>query len=158
MKKNSAGLLMYRMKNGKPKVFLMHPGGPFWKNKDEGVWSIPKGEADNGETSEALLEVAKREFEEETGIKPVGEFKYLTSVERKDGKKTVEVWMFEGDCDPEKIKSNTIFIDWPPRSDKKLEIPEVDRGDWFGLEEAKKKINLYQIGIIEAFENIALDR
>ncbi|MBI2592649.1 MAG: NUDIX domain-containing protein [Candidatus Colwellbacteria bacterium] len=153
--KTSAGLLMYRIRNGAPEVFLVHPGGPFWKKRDDGAWSIPKGEVDNYEAGDGLLEVAKREFEEETGIKPNGEFKYLTSVRRKDGK-VVEVWMFEGDCDPASIKSNTIFIEWPPRSEKQLEIPEVDRAGFFTIDEAKKKLNKYQIGIIEAFERVMI--
>ena len=138
----SAGLLMYRFKNGHREVLLVHPGGPFWKNKDDGSWSIPKGEADSDAELEDLLGVAKREFEEETSFKPHGEFKYLTSVKRKDSK-VVDVWMFEGDLDPNKIKSNLIEIDWPPMSGKKMQIPEIDRGLWFGLGEAKKKINQY---------------
>jgi predicted NUDIX family NTP pyrophosphohydrolase len=150
--KDSAGLLMYRRK-GELEVFLVHPGGPFFKNKDDGVWSIPKGEADNGETGEELLEVAKREFEEETSIDPVGDFSYLTKVKRSNGS-FVYAWMFEGDCDPAQVKSNTIFIDWPPRSGKKMEIPEVDRGAFFTISEAKKKLSSYQVGIIEVFEKI----
>jgi len=140
---------MYRLKNGEPEVLLVHPGGPFWKNKDDGAWDIPKGEAEEGETD--LLAVAKREFEEETGFKPEGEFQHLTSVKRKDGK-IMEIWIFEGDCDPSQLKSNTILIDWPPRSGKKMEIPEVDRGDFFNIEEAKKKVYSYHVPTIETFE------
>lgn len=140
---------MYRIREGMSEVLLVHPGGPFWAKKD--VWSIPKGMADNGEEGDQLLEVAKREFEEETGIQPKGTFRYLTSVTKSDGKE-VHVWMFEGDCDVSKLTSNTCEIEWPPRSGKKIEIPEVDRGQFFTIEEAKRKIHSYQIGIIEALE------
>ena len=156
MKKTSAGLLMYRMKNETLEVLLVHPGGPYWKNKDEGAWSIPKGEAENNETGNALLEVARREFEEETGIKPIGDFKYLTSVNRKDGK-VVEAWMFEGDCDPTQLKSNTIMINWPPRSGRQIEIPEIDRGAFFNIEQAKIKIG-YQLPFINEFEQWCKNR
>lgn len=149
-KKLSAGLLMYRFINGNPEVLLVHPGGPFWKNKDAGAWDIPKGEVEEGETD--LLMVAKREFQEETSFLPEGKFNHLISIERKDSK-SLEFWMFEGDCDPTKIKSNTLFIDWPPRSGKKMEIPEVDRGAFYSIEEAKKKVYSYLIPAIEAFEN-----
>ena len=144
---------MYRMKEGKPEVLLVHPGGPFWAKKDDGVWGVPKGEADNGEDGEQLLDVAKREFEEETGFQTSEPFVLLGIVKRKDGK-AVHTWAFEGDCDPSKLKSNTIFIDWPPRSGKKLEIPEVDKAAFFNLPEAKTKIYPYQLGILEAFEKI----
>ncbi len=151
MKKHSAGLLMYRIKNGEWEVLLVHPGGPFWKNKDHGAWSVPKGMADEGEEGGDMLVVAKREFEEETGVKPEGDFEYLTSVKRKDGK-VVDVWTFEGECDTSKIKSNLCEIEWPPRSGQRIEIPEVDKGEFFTIKEAKEKINAYQLGIIEAFE------
>ena len=152
-KKISAGLLMYRLKNGVREVLLVHPGGPYWAKRDDGAWGIPKGEADNGETTaEELLEVAKHEFEEETGVKAEGSFLYLTKVERSDGKKSVEAWAFEGDCDCSKIKSNLAEIEWPPKSGKKIQIPEIDRGEFFTLEEAKRKVVPYQWGIIEAFE------
>jgi predicted NUDIX family NTP pyrophosphohydrolase len=147
MFKTSAGLLMYRIKEGKAEVFLVHPGGPFWKNKDDEVWSIPKGEMDEGETD--LLTVAQREFEEETGVKPIAPFTSLGTVERPG--KTVHIWFFQGDCDPTALKSNMITIDWPPRSGKKIEIPEVDRGGFFSLDEAKVKLVKYQVPIIEKF-------
>lgn len=120
-------------------------------NKDDGVWSVPKGLADNGETNEDLLGVAKREFEEETGVKPKGTFAHIGTMHRSDGK-TVGVWAFEGDCDPSKITSNTILIKWPPRIGKQLEIPEVDRTDFFTLEEARVKLYSYQVPIIDLFE------
>ena len=140
--------MMYRFKNGKPEVFLVHPGGPFFKNKDDGAWSVPKGEVE--ENKEDMLSAAKREFEEETGIKPEGDFKYLGLAKRTG--KVVEVWMFEGDCDSNKINSNTVLIDWPPRSGKKLEIPEVDRTGFFTIEEARKKLSPYMAGLIDEFE------
>src|SRR3989344_6845016 len=149
--KTSAGVLMYRIKDTKPEVLLVHPGGPFWAKKDEGSWSIPKGEADNNETGDELLDVAKREFEEETWFKAEGNFKYLGEVKNKS-RKVVKAWAVQGDLDPAQIKSNVIEIDWPPGSGKKMEIPEVDRGDFFELEEAKRKINPYQIPLIDEFE------
>ena len=135
---------MYRIKAGEPEVFLVHPGGPFWKNKDVGVWSIPKGEIDGAED---LLAAAEREFEEETAVKPSGPFSYLGTVERPG--KIVHAWAFQGDCDPAKIKSNTIMINWPPRSGKQLESPEVDRAGFFTLVEAKEKLIPYQLPLLE---------
>ena len=151
MAKIGAGLIMYRMKGARPEVLLVHGGGPYFKNKDDGAWSIPKGLAENGETAEQLLEVAKREFEEETSFTPEGEFHYIGSVKRQDGK-VVEAWAFEGDCDPTKIKSNTTTIEWPPRSGKQLEIPEVDRAAFFTLAEARRKLWPYQVSLIDQFE------
>ena len=112
MPRVSAGLLMYRIQDGKLQVLLAHPGGPFFKNKDEGAWTIPKGEAEPGED---LLEAAKREFEEETGITPTGPFTALTPIQQKGGK-IVHAWAFKGDCDPGAIVSKTFRIEWPPRS------------------------------------------
>ncbi|KKW35544.1 hypothetical protein A2852_02745 [Candidatus Adlerbacteria bacterium RIFCSPHIGHO2_01_FULL_54_23] len=147
----SAGLLMYRMRSG-PEILLAHYGGPYWIKKDKGAWGIPKGQAESGEKSlEDLLQVAKREFEEETSFEPRGDFEYLTTIERSDGKK-VHVWVFEGDADLSKFKSNTIVMEWPPRSGRKIEIPEVDKGAFFRLEEAKEKIIPYQLGILATFE------
>lgn len=144
-KKIAAGLLMYRITLGAPEVFLVHPGGPFWKNKDIGTWSIPKGEADEGEND--LLAVAKREYKEETGFNAAGDFKPLGTFEKPN--KIVHVWAFEGDCDPALLTSNTCMIEWPPKSGKQLEIPEVDRGAFFSLEEAESKLMKYQVPVIE---------
>ncbi len=152
MAKIGAGLLMYRKSEQGSEVLLVHPGGPFFQNKDAGVWSIPKGLADNGEVGEQLLDVAKREFEEETGVKPIGTFDYLGFICRRSDGKTVEVWTFEGSCDPTKITSNKIQIEWPPKTGKKLEIPEVDRAAFFTLEEARIKLYPYQAPIIDRFE------
>lgn len=130
----SAGLLMYRKREGETEVFLAHPGGPFWAKKDEGAWSIPKGVSHDGED---LLETAKREFEEETGKKPEGEFQYLTKVKRPG--KEVEVWMFEGDLDLKDFRSNLTKFGWP----------ENDRAGFFSLEEAERKMVPYQRPLLD---------
>ncbi len=130
MEKRSAGLLMFRRRKDQLQVFLVHPGGPFWKNKDAGAWSIPKGEY--GE-KEDPLDAAKREFEEETGIKPAGEFILLDQMKQPGGK-IVSAWAVEGDCSSKAIRSNTFSMEWPPKSGRQQEFPEVDRADWFSLE------------------------
>lgn len=136
MAKRSAGLLIYRQKSGQLEVFLVHPGGPFWAKKDLGAWSLPKGEY--GDTEQAL-EAAKREFEEETGVVPRGNFLQLGEVKQAGGK-VVSAWAFEGDCEPGKLTSNLCQIEWPPRSGRVIEFPEVDRGEWFSVDEAKQRI------------------
>jgi predicted NUDIX family NTP pyrophosphohydrolase len=136
MPKLSAGLLLFRRKKGTLEVFLVHPGGPFWTKKDLGAWSIPKGECAEGELP---LEAAKREFREETGLPVDGDPVELGTVKQAGGK-LVSVWAMEGDCDPAKLISNMCSIEWPPRSGRKMEIPEVDRGDWFGIEAAQERI------------------
>jgi predicted NUDIX family NTP pyrophosphohydrolase len=134
----SAGLLMFRRKAGDLEVLLVHPGGPFWKNKDDGAWSIPKGEAAPGED---LFTRAQIEFEEELGIKPQGNWIPLGSIKQKGGK-TVHAWAFEGDLpQPFDLKCNTFEIEWPPRSGKIREFPEVDRAEFFALDPARGKIN-----------------
>ena len=145
MPRISAGLLMFRRRPDGPQLLLVHPGGPFWRNKDDGAWSIPKGEV---EADEDLLAAAKREFEEELGLKPMGQFVQLTPIRLKGGK-IVHAWAFEGDCDPTAIKSNTFITEWPPRSGRQMEFPEVDRAEFFSVNEAKRKINPRQIGLIE---------
>jgi predicted NUDIX family NTP pyrophosphohydrolase len=136
MPKRSAGLLMFRTSNDQLEVFLVHPGGPLWAKKDKGAWTIPKGEY---EPDENPLVAARREFEEETGFHVTGEFVDLGSIKQKSGK-VVNAWAFEGDCDPAKLASNTCEIEWPPRSGRRLEIPEVDRGRWFSTNEASEYI------------------
>jgi len=136
MPKRSAGLLMYRRIAGKLEVFLVHPGGPIWAAREEGAWTIPKGEYTPDEDP---LAAARREFEEETGLRAKGEFFELGTVKQKSGK-LVAAWAFEGDCDPDKLTSNTCEIEWPPRSGRRMEIPEVDRGRWFSIQEARKYI------------------
>jgi predicted NUDIX family NTP pyrophosphohydrolase len=141
----SAGLLMYRLRKGVPEVFLVHPGGPFWSGKDAGAWSIPKGIID---ADEDPLSAARREFEEETGFNVSGNFIRLSSVRLKSGK-VLLAWAVEGNCDPSGIKSNTFLMEWPPRSGRQQEFPEVDRAAWFAVDEAKKKINQGQVPLLE---------
>ena len=145
MSKKSAGILLYRINNKKLEVLLVHPGGPFWKNKDEGAWSIPKGEFDDNEKP---LDAALREMKEETGIIVKGDLIELTPVKQKSGK-LVYAFAKEYDLDPSQIKSNEFEMEWPPKSGKKKMFPEIDRAGWFDLEEARKKINQGQIGLIE---------
>jgi predicted NUDIX family NTP pyrophosphohydrolase len=148
MSKISAGLLMYRIRDGRLEVFLVHPGGPFWRNKDAAAWSIPKGEID---PNEDFLSAAKREFQEETGIKAEGTFFPLGNTKLKSGK-VVHAWSFEGNCNPATIQSNTVKIEWPPKSGKLQEIPEVDKAAFWPLAEAKVKINPAQIKFLETLE------
>lgn len=142
---------MYRFQDGELQVLLVHPGGPFWKNKDAGAWTLPKGEIQPGE---APLDTAKREFEEELGWKPAGDFKSLTLVKQKGGK-VVHAWAFAGDCDPSRITSNTFSVEWPPRSGRLVSYPEVDRAAFFNLPEAKSKINPAQVPLLEELERLA---
>jgi predicted NUDIX family NTP pyrophosphohydrolase len=141
----SAGILLYRRANSNIEFFLVHPGGPFFKNKDEGSWSIPKGEFLNDEEP---LTAAKREFEEETGQSVDGEFIELGTIRQKSGK-IVHAWAVEGDINHETIFSNTCEIEWPPRSGKKLTIPEIDRAGWFESAIAKQKMNPSQVPLID---------
>ena len=136
MPRTSAGLLMYRIKDGALQVLLAHPGGPYFVNKDEAAWTIPKGEY--GDDEEAL-DAGRREFSEETGFVAEGDFVELGSV-RQAGGKVVSAWAVEGDCDAARLVSNTCAIEWPPRTGRKMEIPEVDRGAWFSLAEAREKM------------------
>ena len=150
MVKYSAGLLLYRFREGALEVFLVHPGGPFWAKKDLGVWSIPKGEIDEGEDP---LEAARREFEEETGFHPEGSFRELEPVRQRSGK-IVQAWAVEGDCDAAAVHSNTFPLEWPPRSGRFLDIPEVDRGGWFDIPEATEKILDGQRPLLAQLEQI----
>ena len=145
MAKQSAGIVLYRRVNNLFQIFLVHPGGPFFSNKDDGVWSIPKGEFVDGEEA---LAAAKREFEEETGQRIEGEFIELGSVTQKSGKK-VFAWALEGDIDAETIFSNTFEMEWPPRSGKKQTFPEIDKAAWFDVDTAKVKINEAQVELID---------
>jgi predicted NUDIX family NTP pyrophosphohydrolase len=144
MPKRSAGLLMYRRKEGL-EVFLVHPGGPFWAKKDLGAWSIPKGEY---EVDEEPLAAARREFEEETGIPATGNFIELGEL-RQPGGKVVSAWAFEGDFDANDLRSNTFEMEWPPRSGRKMEFPEVDRGSWYSVEEARRRLTPGQIIFVD---------
>lgn len=143
-KKISAGLLLYRQRD-RLEVFLVHPGGPFWAKKDAGAWSIPKGEIGDGEDP---LQAAKREFREETGFLVDGEFHALDPVKQAGGK-VVHAWAIEADCDPAQLRSNLFSIEWPPKSGKTREYPEVDRAGWFSVGEARKKILAAQTGLID---------
>jgi len=137
MPKLSAGILVYRIRNKILEVFLCHPGGPFYKNKDNGVWTIPKGEFDENEEA---FSAAKREFQEETGQQIDGDFVPMKPIKYKDGRKIVYAWAVEGEVDVTRIKSNVFPLEWPPKSGKFIEVPEVDKGDWFTIEIAKQKI------------------
>ena len=152
MKKKSAGLLMYHWKEEEIEVLLVHPGGPYWSNKDKGAWSIPKGELSPDENS---LEVAKREFTEETGFPVSGEFKELSPVKQKSGK-VVYAWAIEGYIDASKIKSNTFRIEWPPLSEQQEVFPEVNKAKWFSLEQAKEKINGAQVALLDELKSILI--
>ena len=145
MAKQSAGILLYRTIDHQLQVFLVHPGGPFFKNKDDGGWSIPKGEFADDENP---LDAAKREFLEETGQSINGDFVTLTPIQQKGGK-TVYAWAVEGDIDHETIVSNTFEIEWPPRSGKKQSFLEIDRAGWFDVQTAKIKINSAQASFID---------
>jgi predicted NUDIX family NTP pyrophosphohydrolase len=136
---------MYRRLPCNLEVFLVHPGGPFFAKKDEGTWTIPKGEYLDGELP---LEAAKREFQEETGFPVPETFLDLGSIKQAGGK-IVAAWAFEGDCDPAKMSSNTCEVEWPPRSGRLIEIPEADRGAWFLIDEAKERIKSTQIPLLD---------
>jgi len=143
--KRSAGILMYRRRGGSLEVFLVHPGGPVWRNKDDGAWQIPKGEL---ATDEEPLLCARREFEEETGFSADGEFAELGTF-RQPGGKHVQAWAVEGDCDPARLVSNEFEMEWPPRSGRRQSFPEVDRGGWFGIDEARGKLLLGQRPVLD---------
>ena len=146
MAKRSAGILLYRVGPGGPQVLLVHPGGPFWARRDAGVWSIPKGEYDDGDDPRAC---ALREFEEETGTAlPPGELIDLGSVTQRSGK-VVSAWAAEGDLDAESIRSNTFTMEWPPRSGRTAEFPEVDRAAWLGIDAAREKLVAAQAELLD---------
>jgi predicted NUDIX family NTP pyrophosphohydrolase len=150
MAKRSAGLLMYRWRHSHLEVFLVHPGGPFWAKKDLGAWTISKGEYVDGEQP---LEAAKREFREETGFSAEGDFLELGAVQQAGGK-VVSAWAFEGDCDPAKLVSNHCQIEWPPRSGRMIEIPEVDRGGWFSVKDAQERILKSQVAFLDRLSRL----
>jgi len=132
----SAGLLLYRRAPGGVEFFLAHPGGPFWQRRDDGAWTVPKGEVGEGED---LLDAARREFVEETGIEPVPPFLALGSVRQKSGK-VVHAWAWEGDADPATIRSNSASVEWPRGSGRTVTFPEIDRCGWFGEHDARRKL------------------
>jgi predicted NUDIX family NTP pyrophosphohydrolase len=147
--KKSAGLLMYRRGgDGAARVLLAHPGGPFWRGKDDEAWTIPKGEY---EPPEEPLAAARREFNEETGFESAPPFLPLGEVVQKSGKR-ISAWAFEGDCDPAQLQCNTFELEWPPRSGRRQDYPEVDRVEWFSLDEARRKIIPAQRAFIDRLE------
>jgi predicted NUDIX family NTP pyrophosphohydrolase len=154
MGKKSAGLLVFRIRQNNLQIFLMHPGGPFFARKDLGAWSIPKGEIGENENE---AEAAKREFEEETGFQFKGDLISLKPIKQKSGK-TVVAWATEQDFDVSKIKSNLFEMEWPPKSGKYQQFPEMDRAEWFSVSDAKEKIIPGQNGLIEELEDILINR
>lgn len=142
---SSAGLLLFRRTGGAIELFLAHPGGPFWERRDDGAWTIPKGLVDPDEDP---LAAARREFEEETGIVPAAPFLPLGSVRQKAGKQ-IRAWAWEGDADPAAITSNTIEIEWPRRSGRRMSVPEVDRCGWFDEQAARQKLNPAQVELLD---------
>lgn len=154
-RKQSAGLLMYRRREGALEVLLVHPGGPFWARRDDGAWTIPKGEIDRVNGEEPLA-TACREFREETGLTPQGPFVALAPVRQKGGK-VVHAWAFAGDCDPAALTSNLFTMEWPPRSGVFASFPEVDRAAFFGVAEARRKLNPAQVAWLDELAG-ALER
>jgi predicted NUDIX family NTP pyrophosphohydrolase len=150
MPKASAGLLMYRKRNGRLEALLVHLGGPFWKNKDRGAWFVPKGEINPGEDQ---LVAAQREFQEETGLVAAGQFLSLGSVRHKSGK-TVTAWAFAGDCDAASLKSNTFEMGWPPKSGKRAQFPEIDRAEFFSVERAREKMHPAEFEFLTRLEQL----
>jgi predicted NUDIX family NTP pyrophosphohydrolase len=144
MVRQSAGLLLFRESAGELEVLLVHPGGPFWKNKDDGAWSIPKGGIGDGEDP---LAAARREFAEETGHSPEGPFVPLEPVRQRGGK-LVHAWAVRGDFDVAALRSNTFAMEWPPHSGRQQEFPEVDRAAWLSLDEAKRKVLAGQVPLL----------
>jgi predicted NUDIX family NTP pyrophosphohydrolase len=141
---------MYRRHQGDLEVFLVHPGGPFWANKDKGAWSIPKGEYAEGEQP---LQAAQREFQEETSFIATGIFLELGTI-RQTGGKIVTAWAFEGDCDPTNLRSNVYQTEWPPRSGRRVEFPEVDRARWFSIPQAREHILKSQEPLLDALRRV----
>jgi predicted NUDIX family NTP pyrophosphohydrolase len=150
MPSNSAGILAFRRKHGKIEVLLVHPGGPFWRNKDLGAWSIPKGEYGAGEAAE---EVARREFREELGVELIAELHAIGEIRQRGGK-IVTAFAVETDLDTTNVRSNTFELEWPPRSGRRQTFPEVDRAEWFDLATARSKINEGQLPLLERLATI----
>jgi predicted NUDIX family NTP pyrophosphohydrolase len=148
--KKSAGLLLFRRKSAGLEVLLVHPGGPLWAKKDDGAWSTPKGEI---EAEEDPLAAARREFEEELGSPISGEFIELAPIRQASGK-VVHAWAIEGDFDPATLTGGTFTIEWPPRSGRQQHFPEVDRAEWFTVDEAKRKINKAQAALLDELSSL----
>ena len=150
MAAKSAGILVYRIREGNLEVLLVHPGGPFWAKKDAGAWTIPKGEIHEQEDP---LVAARRELLEETGLAIEGRFIALAPIRQKAGK-IVQAWAVEGDCDADAIRSNLFSMEWPPKSGQTREFPEVDRAAWFGLPEARRKVLEAQTPLLDELERV----
>jgi predicted NUDIX family NTP pyrophosphohydrolase len=150
----SAGILLYKQNGRELLVLLVHPGGPFWRNKDDGAWTIPKGERASGEDAETT---ARREFTEELGATPTGELVPLGRIRQRGGKQ-VDGFALEGDLDIERISGNSFEIEWPPRSGRRKSFPEVDRAAWFSPDEARRKINVGQRPFIDRLEELCARR
>jgi len=150
MARTAAGLLLFRRSNDLVEVLLVHPGGPLWVKKDEGAWTIPKGEIEPGEEP---LPAARREFEEELGSPVSGDFIPLKSIRQASGK-LVHAWALEADFDPATLRSGTFSMEWPPRSGRQQHFPEVDRAQWFTIDEAKQKINKAQIALLDQVSSL----
>ena len=150
MARRSAGILLHRRGPEGPEVLLVHPGGPFWAKRDDGAWSIPKGEYEDGEEPQAA---ALREFEEEIGsaLEAAGELVELGEVRQKN-RKVVSAWAAEGDVDASAVRSNTFEMEWPPRSGKRQEFPEIDRAEWFPLAQARVKLIEAQTAFLDRLE------
>jgi predicted NUDIX family NTP pyrophosphohydrolase len=148
MAQESAGVLMFRQRDGRLQVLLVHPGGPFWRRKDLGAWTIPKGERMPGEDAETT---ARREFAEETGHRLDGPLLTLGRIKQRGGKQ-VDAFAIEGDFDPSRLSCNSFEIEWPPRSGKRQAFPEVDKAAWFALDEARRKINAGQAELLDRLE------
>jgi predicted NUDIX family NTP pyrophosphohydrolase len=146
--KLAAGVLVYRRSGAELEVLLAHPGGPMWAKRDEGAWTIFKGEA---EPDEDLLECARRELREESGLAPIGRFHELGEIRQKGGK-VVHAWAVEADADPAALASNEFTMEWPPRSGRLVPFPELDRFAWFGTEEARRRINAAQAELIDRLQ------
>ncbi|HEY9229123.1 MAG TPA: NUDIX domain-containing protein [Gemmatimonadaceae bacterium] len=146
----SAGLLLFRRRGDALEVFLAHPGGPFWAKRDVGAWTIPKGVANDGED---LLDAARREFGEETGLTANGPFVSLGAIRQKAGK-AVHAWAYEGDADPDAVTSNPTQVEWPRGSGRLLTFPEVDRCAWFDIESAREKINPAQAELLDRLRDV----
>ena len=155
MPKTSAGLLMYRGRteqSNSVEILLAHPGGPFWKNKDDGAWTIPKGEVTPGED---VLAAAIREFTEETGLTPAPPFVPLGELKQKSGK-IIHAWAFHGDCDPAQIRSNTFELEWPPKSGRTQEFPEIDRAEFYHLVTARQKILVAELPLLDRLAELVI--
>ena len=150
MATESAGILLYKRKDRGLLMLLVHPGGPFWRNKDDGAWTIPKGERNVGEDAETT---ARREFAEELGTAPTGPLIPLGRIRQRGGKQ-VDGFALEGDLDVERISGNSFEIEWPPRSGRRQSCPEVDRAAWFSPDEARRKINAAQTPVIDRLEEL----